>query len=170
MNNNWSDWVQTISMLSLLVGMVFVFFEIRQSNQIAAANAHLNLFLRQIETHNLVLNQESGIAELQAKLRSASYSDLTPVERERLLSLVASRFNLWVSVQTQHDQGLFPRSVVRDWQQEITGFMAEFPVATEILMGVYASVPSAHEYEIFEPLRNSVNKQEEETSKVDNDA
>ncbi len=155
--NQWSNWVQAISMLSLLVGMIFVFIELRQSNQIAAANAHLNLFLRQIETHNLVLNQESGIAEFQAKLRTTSYSDLSAVERERLVSMVASRFNLWVSVQRQHDQGLFPQRVVHDWQYEIEGFITEYPVAAHTLIEIYKGVPSVHQDEIFEPIRRYIN-------------
>ena len=156
MENKTSAWIQIVSVVSLLIGLALVFVEIRQSNQIASAQTQLNLYTSRIDAHNLVLSQESGIAEFKSKLRTTPFEELTDTEVERLIAFVAANFNLWVSIQIQYDLDLLPIGTITAWQNDIANFTTEFPAANQVVTSLYLQNPNVQKFEIFLPLQRHI--------------
>ena len=83
-------WIQSIGMLSILAGLIFVGLEMRQSQEIALSN-QMQSRAEQITDYNLAFLENADSDDLYA-IANEKYNELT--ERQKWLSDIQGRWQL----------------------------------------------------------------------------
>lgn len=83
-------WIQSIGMLSILAGLIFVGLEMRQSQEIALAN-QMQSRVEQITDYNLAFLENADSDDLYA-IANEKYNELT--ERQKWLNDIQGRWQL----------------------------------------------------------------------------
>lgn len=95
---------ELIGIIAVILSLLFVAFELRQSNRIAIGNAELAMAALNADV-NRVIFESDGNDALFVKLSSRN-PNLTPEEYQRASYIAYMHFNRWNATQRSHDNGL----------------------------------------------------------------
>jgi len=113
-NDNFRGWIEILSNLGVLIGIVFLVYELNQNSVSQRMEAKLALSERFAEFDGS-LAENSDLAQLVAKADFEG-ADLTPLEWSRY----RAHYNRWMSilmrVQALHDDGVFNDA---DWREYV---------------------------------------------------
>ena len=139
--------------IAVLVTLVYLAFQIKQSNRIATAVAQQNIFLNMSALHRPAL--EPSIAELRLKMRTRSYDELDPVEAEQLEAHVYGLINVWAAVQAACDQGLITKEVLEIYIEDVSREMERYPATTGRFVNVWAKYPHLGQWPIYTAIKSA---------------
>ena len=125
MNLEKKEVVEIIGLSAVVVSVLFLAFEIRQSNQIARNDAELNIRNQVHEVHGNILSSPETAAVL-AKLR-LGHEDLSPAENELAISFTKQNIQLLTSAEQAFENGLLSRDTYDQWIRNSEDTMNEFP-------------------------------------------
>lgn len=119
------DIAETIGLVAIVASLLFLAFEIQQSNRIAIASTEIGIRNGYSE-FNRALHSGSDIAELmvRGKVPDAEWS---PSEELKVLMVVTDLFNVWLSVETACDNGLARDVTCEELDDDISAFIGMFP-------------------------------------------
>lgn len=116
---------EIVSAVAVLVTLVYLASQIRQSNQIARTEAELSIRNQIHEIHGNVLSSPDTAAVL-AKLRLNEES-LSPAENELAISFTKQNIQLLTSAEQAYKNGLLSRATYDAWLRNTNDTMNEYP-------------------------------------------
>ncbi len=141
---------------AVLATLIYLAFQVRQSNRIATAQAQLNILLTMNAWHREALTRE--VAEIRAKLRSNGLHDLDEIDQERVESHAYGVYNIWVAVQTAYDQGVITKDVLDGYTRDVRFEIERYPAITPRLVELWRKYPG-NEGPLFAALREERDRQ-----------
>lgn len=98
-----SNWLALSANIGVLIGLIFLVYELNQSNRIAIATVGGETRSMSVD-FNTSVGESPETAALLAKLKTNE--ELSPAETEQLYYLSLARMSIWSSAQAAFDNGL----------------------------------------------------------------
>ena len=143
-NINRNRLIEYVGILAVLLSLLFVAFEIRQSNRIAIGNASMEMTQMLLEL-NRSLREDPEISALVTKL-SENEGGLTPTESQMADALAFEYINVWSAAGRAYENGLILEESFINYMSGISAELDRFPgLAPHFirLQQLYAGAPVA---------------------------
>ncbi|MHC4832080.1 MAG: hypothetical protein ACYTFT_17295 [Planctomycetota bacterium] len=98
------DIAEIVGLVAIVASLLFLAFEIQQSNRIAIASTEIGIRSGYSDC-NRGLHSGDGVAELMSTAMEPDV-ELAPAEKLKVLMVVNDILNVWLSVETACDNGL----------------------------------------------------------------
>ncbi len=126
-----NTWLTLCANIGVLVGIIFLAVEVRQSNSIAIATTEISV-REQFRSNNEMVLTNDAVAELLAKAADVN-AEFSDVETEKLYAYMFVYINTWKSIEIAYENGMLPRAtfdvVLDDIREILLGYPAVRPVA-----------------------------------------
>ena len=154
-----NKWLTLVANLGVLAGLLFLAFEIRQSNRIAIASNELEVRNSYTE-HNRSVYTNRDLVELFAKMQDPS-SELTEVEAATVYWFALNSSNIWTAVETGYKNGVLPRSTFNEVEDDIRAQVKYWPAYRPILRDLLDDYPAASDSEVFRMINHALEEFEQ---------
>lgn len=141
------DIAETIGLVAIVASLLFLAFEIQQSNRIAVASTEIGIRNGYSE-FNRALHSGSDIARLMVKAKEPEV-EWSPPEELKVLMVVTDLFNVWLSVETACDNGLATDVTCEELDDDIRAFIAMFPGTRPMWQFFIDSYPSLADTDVL---------------------
>lgn len=144
------DTIELIGMVAVILSLLLVAYEVRQSNRIAQATTTYEIG-RDVNQFNELGYTDSGFAELLVKLQDP---DFKPSKVEKLQSrLLAHRFiNVWTVQENAHRNGLLTDAQFEATKADVITVSEAFPYLNRHWPQVFRRQPTLKSSVVLEPL------------------
>jgi len=133
---------EIISALAVVITLVYLASQIRQSNQIARTEAELAIRNQVHEIHGNVLSSSVTAATL-AKLRLGQ-EELSPTEKELAISFTKQNIQMLFSAEQAYQNQLLSKATYDSWLRNTSDTMNEYPGIVEPYYIVATTFGIAH--------------------------
>lgn len=146
----WKDTLELVGLVALVLSLLLVAYEVRQSNRIAQATTTYEIG-RDVNSFNELGYSSSEFAELLVGLTKA---DFEPTEIQALQSrLLAHRFiNIWTVQEKAYRNGLLTKEQFEATKNDVLTVMNAFPGLRDNWDAVFATQPVMMDHEVLAPL------------------
>lgn len=134
------DYAELIGLVAVVASLLFLAFEIQQSNRIAVASTEIGIRNGYSE-FNRGLHSGNEVAQLMARA-TVSDAEWSPAEELKVLMVVHDILNVWLSVETACDNGLAEEATCEELRDDIGAFIAYFPGTRPVWRYIVNSYPS----------------------------
>ena len=142
--------VELTGLVAVVVSLLIVAYEVRQSNRIAQATTTYEI-ARDVNDFNVLGYSDPEFASFLIKLRD-SEPELSRAESMRA-RLMTNRFiNLWTVQEKAYENGLLSREQFEATERDVVDVMTAFPGLMPYWPNVLESQPGLRESEVLEPL------------------
>ena len=147
---NWKDVAELVGLVAVVLSLLLVAFEMRQSNRIAQATTTYEIG-RDVNSFNELGYSSGEFAEL---LLGLTKRDFEPTEIQALQSsLLAHRFiNIWTIQEKAYRNGLLTEQQFEATKNDVLTVMNAFPGLRHNWKSVFAVQPALKEQEVLAPL------------------
>ena len=153
-NATLKDVAEIIGIGAIVASLLFLAFEIQQSNRIAIASTEIGIRNGYSE-FNRGLYTSSNAAEVMSQARSVDV-EWTDAEELQALMVVTDIFNVWLSVQTACENDLAEETTCAELGDDIRTFVGYFPGAREMLTFLLESYPTLSGTYVHATLREAL--------------
>ena len=145
---------EMIGIGAIVASLLFLAFEIQQSNRIAIASSEIGIRNGYSE-FNRGIYTNPDTARLMSKARRADvvWSD---TEELQVLMAVTDIYNVWLSVETACDNELAEATTCGELSDDIRAFVGYFPGVQGALRFNLDSYPSLEDSEVHRTLREAL--------------
>jgi len=152
------DTVELVGIIAVVLSLLLVAYEVRQSNRIAQATTTYEIG-RDVNQFNELGYSDPAFAELLVKLREAEFKP-TKVEAMQI-RLLANRFvNIWTIQEKAHRNGLLSDGQFAMTKADVVTVMGVFPALVEHFEYVLRDQPRLEEYTVLKPIVTAVSADE----------
>lgn len=147
-NTNWREIVEIVGIVSIVVSLLLLATEVRQSNRIAVADVRLQIADNDNRAHfERASNPE--FAKLYAKLESPDSHLITATEQQQIKGLARHYMNNAVAVQVAYDQGFLTEQQFAGRVEGFGKIMERLPGLVPEFLLLYESAPHVQNFEIL---------------------
>lgn len=140
MNLSRFQLIEIAGAISVVLSLLFVAFQINQTNQIARITTELET--RSIFAElNADLQTNSEFASLLAKSQEPSFAP-TPGERFQLSGWAYRYMNVWIASETAYDNGLLPETSYQVVLEDIRQLLQANPYGKQLFAQALESFPT----------------------------
>jgi hypothetical protein len=132
-----------IGIIAVVLSLLVVAFELRQSNRIAIGNAELAVSALNAEVNRVIFDSEDN-DELFVKLTSKD-PNLSPEEHQKAIQVAYLQLNRWFATERSFDNGLISEVSFLIEMDDVTVLFQRFPGLAPILVNILESYPTASE-------------------------
>jgi len=148
---SWSLFAEIIGLLSIVAGLLLVAWEVRQANNIARAEAVMNL-TEQWNEFNISWFENPEVARLSQYVMAPDQHEISPVDHSRIKGMAWHFTNIFWSAQIAYENGLLGDADIKNYQSDLL-WMTEFmPGLNAEFAHIYETSPYMHGVFIFEPI------------------
>ena len=122
---NLTEILNLVASAAVLVGLVFLIVEIRQTNQIALRDSRADIVNSGIQVNGFLL-ENPDLTALLLKLRDPA-PELTELEKEQAMLLAVSRFSFWTNINVGAETGLLPNMNLEAYLGAIRQYFDNYP-------------------------------------------
>lgn len=135
-----NKWLALVANLGVIAGILFLAFEIRQSNRIAIASNEITI--RQTwASHNESTYGNPEIIELLYKARDPDV-EFSGEEREALIFYVARLFNTWGAIERAHNNEMASVDTLNAAFDDLRVTIETYPALVPIIRDQVADYPA----------------------------
>ncbi|MEO1078715.1 MAG: hypothetical protein AAFY29_04100 [Pseudomonadota bacterium] len=147
------DTIELIGIAAVVLSLLLVAYEVRQSNRIAQATTTYEIG-RDINQFNELGYSDPEFAELLLKLRDEQFE---PSGLEVLqINLLARRFiNIWTTQETAYANGLLTEVQFAATQVDVVTIMQTFPVLNRYWESAFHDQPALKSSAVLQPIVNA---------------
>ena len=149
-------WLTLLANLGVLIGIVFLVVEVRQSNRIAVATTEISV-RDQYRSHNELVLANDAIAELLVKAADAD-GEFSEVETEKLYALLYGYINTWKSIEIAYENGMLPRTTFEVVLEDVRLILNEYPAIRPVARNWIASYQSEADSKIYVAIRDELER------------
>ena len=120
-----NKWLTLLANLGVLIGIIFLAVEVRQSNRIAMASTEISV-RDQFRANNELVVTHDSVAELLVKAADIDV-ELSAVEEEKLYGFLYVHINTWMGIETAYENGMLPRKTFNVMLEDIPLFLQWYP-------------------------------------------
>lgn len=150
------DFAEAIGILAIVASLLFLAFEIQQSNRIAIASTEIGIRNGYSE-FNRGLHSGSGIAELMAMAQQPDV-EWSKAQELKVLMVVSDLLNVWMSVETACENGLAQEATCTELHDDIRAFIAMFPGTRHMWQFIIDSYPSLANTQVRNTIQQALAK------------
>ena len=146
--------VELVGLVAVVVSLLLVAYEVRQSNRIAQATTTYEI-ARDVNQFNELGYSDAEFAELLLLLTTerAGLSDVQSLQAR----LLAHRFaNLWTVQEKAYDNDLLSQAQFDATRKDVDTVMTAFPGLLPHWEHVFEAQPGLFESDVLEPLRKAL--------------
>ena len=147
----WRDLVEIAAVLSVVVGLLLVAWEIRQANRIARAQTVMEL-AAQYNTFNSARFGNPEVARLALRLLEPDKFVITETEASMMSGVVYQFHNILWSAQKAYDNGLLSHEDLTKYRSDLVWMLTYMPGLIPELVNAYETQPEMQNAYVFEPL------------------
>ena len=129
--------------MAVVLSLLVVAFELRQSNRIAIGNAELAVSALNAEV-NRVIFESDEIDELYVKLTSRA-PNLNPEEQQKAIQIAYLQLNRWFASERSFNNGLISEASFLIEMDDVAVLFQRLPGLAPILIDIFESYPTASE-------------------------
>jgi len=157
MNSRWRDYLELAGIVSVVAGLFLVAYETRQANQIARAQAVMDLAASYNEL-NLGMIMDSDFARLRLIMQDPASYEISDVDKSKITAVAYHVHNIAWSAQQAYESGLLSAEDLDVYRNELELATAQMPGLMPELMSIYESQTWKQDARVFEPLRRLSDK------------
>jgi len=146
-----NNWLTLFANLGVLVGIVFLAVEVRQSNRIAVATTEISV-REQFRSNNEAVLANDAIAELLVKAADVN-AELSDVETEKLFAYLFASINTWKSIEIAYENGMLPRATFDVVLDDIRAVLQDYPAVRPLAQSWIDSYQSEADSKIYAAIR-----------------
>ena len=120
-----NKWLTLLANIGVLVGIVFLAIEVRQSNRIAVAATEISI-RDQFNSINEQILANDGLANLLVIATDAN-AVFSAVETEKLYAYMYLSVNTWTAIEIAYENGMLPRSTFNETLVDIRVVLQDYP-------------------------------------------
>lgn len=162
-NRHWRELVEIVGVIGIVASMILVASELRQSNNIAAAQTAL-----QISEGFNVLNSaratDPDFAKLFPKLESPESHLITATEASQIRGIAWHFINIIGSVQSAYENGLISREVRDGYIVDFAYTMEQWPGIRSHYVAIYENLGSLQGARAYQPIADYIASQATEAT------
>jgi hypothetical protein len=143
---------EILGAISVLVTLVYLAQQIRQSNRIATASSEISI-RDNFSSINTAIYGDEEIAQLLVNSEDANYQ-FSKVEHMRLRVLLTQLVNVWLSIEAAYDNGMASKASFNNIFDDVTQVTTGWPATKPIFLEIVKAFPSHDKTELFQALRN----------------
>ena len=125
MNIERKKFIEIVGVLAVTVSLLFVGFELRQSNIIAVRETRTEIAKIYYDLGRITL-EDPSIALIRTKLRSTG-SELTAEQEEQAFGLAMMYVGAWMTINGSVDAGLLPDGVIENYIGTVRDTFSTYP-------------------------------------------
>ena len=149
-----NNWLTLAANLGVIAGIVFLAFEIRQSNRIALVANETEIRKSYSEfAKEVFANRDSAELLARAANPGAEFDD---VEMEMLSAHVFTLLNTWMAVEIAYDNGMLPLQTYNDAEDDIRAFTKHYPAMRAVLQAAIVDYPSGGDSDIYRIINEAI--------------
>lgn len=148
------DIAEIVGLVAIVASLLFLAFEIQQSNRIAIASTEIGIRHGYSE-FNRGLHSGEGVAELVSMAMEPDV-EWSPAEELKVLMVVTDLFNVWMSVETACDNGLAAENTCAELGDDIRAFIGMFPGTHPMWQFFLESYPSLSDTEVLRTISQAL--------------
>ncbi len=149
-----NKWLTLLANFGVLVGIIFLAVEVRQSNRIAIATTEIGV-RGQFKTINELVLANDAVAELLVKAADAN-AEFSAVETRKLNAYLHANVNTWMSIERAYENGMLPRATFEVALDDVRGVFQEHPALRPLVRKMMATFPAATDSNVFEAMRDEL--------------
>ena len=150
LSSNWKDSAELIGLVAVVLSLLLVAYEVRQSNRIAQATTTYEIG-RDVNSFNELGYSDGEFAELLLGLTKQKFE---PTDVQALQSrLLAHRFiNIWTIQEKAYRSGLLTEKQFEATKNDVLTVMNAFPGLRQNWDSVFETQPGLMDHEVLKPL------------------
>ena len=145
---------EAFGLAAIVASLLFLAFEIQQSNRIAIASTEIGIRNGYSE-FNRGIHSNSDIVELLSKAREPNV-EWSPAEELKVLMAVTDLMNVWLSVETACVNELAEDVTCAELRDDIHAFIALFPGTRQLWSFFLDGYPSLASTEVHSTIRRAL--------------
>ena len=149
-------WLTLLANLGVLIGIVFLVVEVRQSNRIAIATTEISV-RDQYRSHNELVLANDAVAELLVKAADAD-GEFSEVETEKLYAYLYGYINTWKSIEIAYENGMLPRTTFEVVLDDVRLALNDYPAIRPMARNWMASYQSEADSKIYAVIRDELER------------
>ena len=146
--------IEATGLAAIVASLLFLAFEIQQSNRIAIASTEIGIRNGYSE-FNRGIHSNSDLTELLSKATEPSV-EWSPEEELKVLMAVTDLMNVWLSVETACVNGLAEDVTCAELGDDIRAFIALFPGTRMLWSFFLEGYPSLAGTEVHSTIREAL--------------
>jgi hypothetical protein len=150
-NKHWRDVAEIVGMISIVVGLILVAWEVRQANNIAKAQMVMDL-AAQANEFNSATYGNSEVAELVSLISDPSHNDFSDTQQAKMTATAWHFANIFWSAQKAYDNGLLGDDDILMYQSSLAWHIENHPGLRPAFKSVYDTAPWLRNMFVFQPL------------------
>lgn len=148
---SWKEVAEGVGVLSIVVGLVLVAWEVRQANHIARTEVIMTT-LQQWNDYNLSRFENPDVAQLSLIAMNPEEYEITPLDRSRLNGMAWHFVNIAWTSQIAYDAGLLGERDLLNARTDLNWSLEVMPGLIPELLSIYDQTPYMEGVYVFEPL------------------
>jgi hypothetical protein len=140
-----------IVLVSIVGGLLLVAWEIRQANNIARAEAVMNL-TAQWNEFNSAWFENPDVARLSQYVMAPDQYEISPIDQSRISGMAWHFTNIFWSAQVAYENGLLRDEDLKAYQFDLLWMIEFMPGLSSEFANIYETSPYMHGAFIFEPI------------------
>ena len=150
---NRSRIIEYLGHAAIVLSLVFVAFEIRQSNRIAVGTTSYEIQRNYMTLNELIISSDEMLSKLLVKLQTPDAStELSPEESVKAAALARRFLNMWISIEVAHENGLIPEPIYMSGLEDARNVVRNIPGLTPYFRESFAARPHYTDYQILNPI------------------
>ena len=152
---NWRILAEVVGVLSIVIGLMMVAWEIRQANKIARADIVMSL-AEQYNQFNSSRFENPDVAELSNMLLNPDQFEITDTDRSRMAGAAWHFANILWSAQIAHDNGLLSEEDLATYQSHLAWMLEYMPGLADEFVFMWNTTGGMKGVYVFEPLKHYI--------------
>jgi hypothetical protein len=154
-SKHWRALAEVIGVISIVVGLLLVAWEIRQANKIARAEVVMNL-AEQYNQFNSARFESPEVAELSNMLLNPDQFEISDVDRSRMAGAAWHFGNILWSAQAAYDNGLLDLVDLANYRSHLSWMLEYMPGLASEFVFMWNTTAGMQGVYVFEPLEQYV--------------
>ncbi len=146
---------ETIGLSAIVISLIFVAYQINQSNRIARGTTSYELSRNWMEINRFYITQPEML-ELRDKLKDRDYVPASEIELQRSMAYARMLINMWTALEEAHENGIASDAYYKIAQNDVRSVIRDRPGFLPIFGVVLSNYDNLTEYAVLEPLREAV--------------
>jgi hypothetical protein len=151
--------ITAIANVGVIIGIVFLVVEIRQSNQIATASTEIEIRTL-FSGINEAFYAAPGMARILVKAQDRG-EQLTPEEETQLHGLVWRLANAWQALEVAYDNNLVPSDTATIIEDDVKAFISDYPLSAPIFRQMIETYPGQESRRVSQAILKALEETED---------
>ncbi len=157
-NRHWREIVEIVGVVAVVVSLLILAAEVRQSNQIARVEAATSL----LSSFNAIHAERASnpeFAKLFPKMENPDAHLITATDNSQMRGVANHYMNVWRNVQVAYENGLVTEDRLNNFQNGLAGILKDYPGLAPHIVELYVNQPKANERAVFAPIQDYIDAQ-----------